>query len=211
MIESALNGLENLAQAVPLPLFVLLGSLTEEIIAFIPSPFVLTLAGSLAAAQNSSLAYLVLLALAAAAAKTVGGYLFYVVADKAEDVVMAKSKRLFGFSHKSIEAIGKRLEKSSRDEVAIFLLRATPLIPSAPVSIVAGILKLQLKSYLLASFAGLFMRSLFFLYLGYTATGTLDEVTKQLSSYESYGKIIFLILAAAGMVWFYRKRRELSE
>lgn len=210
MIESSLTALKNLAGSLPLPLFVLLGSLIEELIAFIPSPFVLTLAGSLAAAQKSGLLYLVLLALIAAAAKTAGGFLFYFLADKLEDVVMKKSKRFFGLSHRSIEAIGKRLEQSSRDEVAIFLLRATPLIPSAPVSVVAGILKLEVKSYLLASFGGLFVRSLFFLYLGFTATGTIDDLTSQLSGYETIGKIILLVLAGAGLVWFYRKRRELS-
>jgi membrane protein DedA with SNARE-associated domain len=210
MIESFLNLLEQTAQSLPLPLFVLIGSLTEELISFIPSPFVLTLAGSLAKAQNSNLLYLVMLAAIAAVAKTAGSYVFYVLADKLEDLITGKFGKVFGLSHKNIEAIGKKLEKSSSDEVAIFLLRATPLIPSAPVSIVAGILKLQVKSYLLASAAGMFVRSLFFLYLGYTATGTISDVTNQLSSYETYGKIILLILATIGLVWFYRKRKALD-
>lgn len=210
MILSALNLLETTATTLPLPAFVLLGSLFEEIISFIPSPFVLTLAGSLAAAQNSGFIYLVLLAFIAAIAKTAGSYVFYLLADKMEDLLTSKFGRVFGLNHKSIESIGKKLEKSSRDEVAIFLLRATPLIPSAPVSIVAGILKLEIKSYLLASAAGMFVRALFFLYMGYTATGTIDDLTNQLSSYETYGKIALLVIGALGLVVFYRKRKSLN-
>lgn len=210
MIESSLQILQQTAQVLPLPIFVLLGSLTEELLSFIPSPFVLTLAGSLAKAQNSNLYYLVMLALIAALAKTAGSYVFYVLADKLEDVITGKFGKVFGLSHKSIEAVGKKLEQSSRDEVAIFLLRATPLIPSAPVSILAGVLKLQVKSYLIASAAGMFVRSLFFLYLGYTATGAISDMTNKLSGYETYGKIFLLVVAGIGLVAFYRKRKTFS-
>lgn len=211
MIESVLNTLESLSKAMPLPVFVLVGTFAEEIIAIIPSPFILTLAGSLAASKNEGIFYIFILALVATIAKTIGSYLFYFIGDKAEDIITGKFGRVFGLSHKSIESIGKKLEKSSRDEVAIFLLRATPLIPSAPVSIVAGILKLEIKSYLIASAAGLFMRSIFFLYLGYTAQGTLDDLTKQLSSYETYGKIALLILAVVALFIFYKKRKSLTK
>jgi len=209
MIEASLTILETIAESVPLPLFVLIASIIEELIAFIPSPFVLTLAGSSAAAQGSNFLYLVVLALIATLAKTAGAYFFYYVADKLEDVVTSKFGKVFGFSHKSIESIGAKLQKSSSDEVAIFLLRAMPLIPSTPVSIVAGILKIDLKRYLLASAAGLFVRCMFFVYLGYTATGTLEDLTNQIGGYELYGKIALLILGAIGVIWFWRKRREL--
>jgi len=195
----------------PLPLFILLGSLVEEIIAFIPSPFILTLSGSLATTQNQNIFYLIMLGIIATAAKTLGSYVFYIIADKTEDIITGRFGKFLGISHKGIESIGKKLEKSSRDEIAIFLLRATPLIPSAPVSIVAGILKLELKSYLLASAAGLFVRSMFFLYLGYTAKGTLDDLSNQLASFESIGRIILLVLAFIALVWFYKKRKTITK
>lgn len=208
-MQSVLSYLESISAILPLPLFVLIGSLAEEIIAPIPSPFVLTLAGSLAAAQNVNFISLIGLALIAALAKTAGSYLFYVVADKTEDILTGKFGRLIGFSHKSIESIGKKLEKSSRDEIAIFLLRATPLIPTAPVSVVAGLVKLEVKRYLIASFAGLWVRAIFFLYMGYTAQGTLSDLTNQLSGYETYGKIFLLLMGVVGVVYFYRKRKKI--
>ena len=211
MIEATLNFFESISKTMPLPAYILIGSLAEEIIAFIPSPFILTLSGSLAASQGQNIFFLVLLGLIATFAKTIGSYVFYIIADKAEDIITGKFGRVFGLSHKGIESIGKKLEKSSRDEVAIFFLRATPLVPTAPVSIVAGILKLELKSYLLASAAGLFVRSMFFLYLGYTAKGTLDDLSNQLSGLESIGRILLLVLAGIGLVWFYKKRKSVTK
>jgi lysozyme family protein len=46
--------------------------------------------------------------------------------------------------------------------------------------------------------------------MGYTATGTIDDLTNQLSSYETYGKIALLVIGALGLVVFYRKRKSLN-
>ena len=100
MIEATLNFFENISKTMPLPAYILIGSLAEEIIAFIPSPFILTLSGSLAASQGQNIIFLFLLGFIATFAKTIGSYVFYIIADKAEDIITGKFGRIFGLSHK---------------------------------------------------------------------------------------------------------------
>jgi membrane protein DedA with SNARE-associated domain len=208
MLDSILQYLQQISLAMPLPLFVVAGSLLEEAIAIIPSPFVTTLAGSIAAQQNSNYFYLALLAILAGAAKTLGSWVYYVVADKAEDILASKYGKYLGVSHKSIESIGKKFEQGKRDDIVLFLLRATPLMPTAPISLAAGIIKVNMRHYLWATFAGLTVRSFFFIYLGYTTTGTLTSLQETIGSYEVYGKIALLVLFALALAWFWKQRRQ---
>ncbi|NBO17531.1 MAG: hypothetical protein EBV07_01430 [Proteobacteria bacterium] len=63
IINLLIQYLKEISSTLPLPVFTFIGALLEEIIAPIPSPIVMTLAGSLAAAANFSYLYLLLLAL----------------------------------------------------------------------------------------------------------------------------------------------------
>ncbi|MEK7101297.1 MAG: hypothetical protein AAB921_04355, partial [Patescibacteria group bacterium] len=98
----------SFAQAMPLPLFALIASFVEEVIAPIPSGAVLLLIGSLAQLQSYSLVALLFLVLLAAAGKLIGALVIYVVADRAEDIVMARFSRFFGVTHEDIEKFGAR-------------------------------------------------------------------------------------------------------
>lgn len=208
MVDSFLQFLQQISVSLPLPVFIVLGSLLEEAIAIIPSPFVTTLAGSLAAQQGANYAYLAVLAVLAGAAKTAGCYVYYVLADKAEDVLASRYGKYLGISHKSLEAMGKRFEQGKRDDIVLFLLRATPLMPTAPVSLAAGVIKVNMRHYLWASFAGLTLRSFFFLYLGYTTTGTLSNLQSQLDGYDIYGKLLLLLIMLGLLAVFWTKRRH---
>lgn len=193
----------------PLPWFTFLGAILEEIIVPIPSPLVMTLGGSLAASVESGAPYLLLLALTGTAGKSIGSYGIYLIADKMEDVVTGRFGKYIGISHIQIEAIGKRLGKGWKDNVAIFLLRALPIMPTAPVSIVAGLLKMDVKGYVISTALGVFVRNIFYLYLGYTSLGALENINENLASWESIGSITILILIAALVLYIYKKRREL--
>jgi membrane protein DedA with SNARE-associated domain len=199
--------LASFAHTVPLPIFVLLASFIEEVIAPIPSPFVMTAAGSLIASQGRTLLYLGAMAVLGACSKTFGSWIIYVIADKFEDVIITKFGKFLGVSHEDTEGIGNMLNKGMRDDIAIFLLRAVPIIPTAPVSVLGGILKFNLKTYLTASFLGLVVRNLFYLSLGYVGIGALESINEDLGSFETIGYGIIFILLACLTVWFYKKRR----
>jgi len=200
--------LESLAQQVPVTWFVFIGALVEEIIAPIPSPLVMMLGGSIAASQGSTVLFLLLLALIGALSKTLGSLVIYVLADKAEDVLINKFGKFLGVSHSDTEGLGKYLGNGKRDDIAIFLMRAIPVIPTAPVSVIAGLIKINLKTYLLSTFLGLVVRNMIYLYLGYTSLGTLESLGEGFDSLEKVGYLILSVFAGLALLWMYRKRQQ---
>lgn len=201
--------IQSLAKAVPLPLFTILGSFIEEVIAPIPSPLIMTLSGSLASSQKQPLTIIFYLALIGALSKTVGAWLVYFIADKLEDIIIDRFGKILGVSHEDTEGFGQYLNKGRRDYFVLFFLRALPIIPTAPVSVVSGLIKINLKTYLIASFLGTIVRNLFYLYLGFTSLEKLAFINNHLNSAESVGQAI-LVLAIFGTMIFclYRKRRD---
>lgn len=206
IFDDLLAFLESIAVYLPLEIFVTIGSFVEEVVAPIPSPVMMVLAGSMAEAQNQTLWYLAWLAVFGSFGKTLGAWVLYVVADKLEDVIMGKFGRFFGITHKEIESIGKKLNGGWHDNVFLFITRAMPIIPSAPVSIACGIIKLNQKTYLSSTFGGTFLRNLMYLYLGYAGLENYKEISKGLEEFESYGQLLLLIVVAAVVVWAYYKR-----
>lgn len=208
LFDPILHFLESLGGVLPLELFVILGSFVEEVLAPIPSPVVMVLAGSLASTQNQPIVYLLWLALFGAIGKTIGAWVLYVLADKLEDVFIAKFGRFLGVSHREIENIGKRLNGGWQDNAFVFIARAIPIIPSAPVSIACGVIKLNLKTFLTSTFAGTFVRDLMYLYLGYAGLGNYKQISEGFEGFESIAQILLFAVVGAVIVWAYYSRRK---
>ncbi|OGC47144.1 hypothetical protein A2886_00660 [candidate division WWE3 bacterium RIFCSPHIGHO2_01_FULL_42_13] len=208
MFTATVGYLTHLATKIPVTIFVTVGAFVEEVIAPIPSPLVMTLAGSIAEAQGRPVVFLLLLALLGAAAKTLGSWVVYFVSDKAEDLVLGKFGKFLGVSHKEVEGIGKLLSGGIKDDLILFLLRAIPIVPTAPVSIVSGLLKLKLRTYLNSTFWGTLVRNILYLYLGFSGFTTLESLNEGLETWESVGYVIIFALLAVLVIWFYQRRRS---
>lgn len=209
LILPILTYLELLATKVPLEIFTVIGSFLEEVIAPIPSPFVLTTAGSITRAQNKALIYILMVALLASIAKTIGAWLLYVITDKLEDIFIPKFGKFFGIEHENIEKIGKYFNGTKRDWVVLFALRSIPIMPSSPISITCGFIKLNKKNFIVSTFFGTIIRSLFFLYLGYTGLSASESLINGLDKSESIMQIVVVIGILALLVWGYKQRSKL--
>lgn len=197
------------ANLVPLEIFVFVGAGVEEILAPIPSPIVMTIAGSIAVTQNKLWTDLLILAVIGAAGKTIGCYILYIISDKLEDVVVGRFGKLFGLSHKTIESLGKHFSGGLKDDIIIFLARALPIIPTAPVSIVCGVIKIRLRTYLVSTFLGTIIRNLFYLYLGYIGLAGYGKFISQFESVEKIATVtIGLALVAGIVVYLYAKNKD---
>jgi membrane protein DedA with SNARE-associated domain len=210
-INELIKILNQISGIVPLPIFTFIGALIEEIIAPIPSPIVMTLAGSLASAGNHSLWYLVFLGLTGAVGKTIGAYVIYFISDKTEDVIIKKFGKFIGISEKDVEKISTKLNSGKRDDVVLFLLRAIPIIPTAPVSVVCGLLKVNLKTYITSTFLGTFVRNIIYLYLGYTSLNAVENINSEIDNLEKFGYaiILFIIAIVFFYIFKYKKRSEI--
>lgn len=199
-----------LAQKVSPEIFVTVGGLLEEIIAPIPSPLVGVTAGSLALAQNKAVIYLFFIGLIAAGAKTFGCWIFYFIGDKAEDIITKRLGKFLGFSHKEIEGIGKLFNGTIRDEVILATIRAIPIMPTTPVSVACGFIKMRLSSYLLATFIGNYIRGMMFIFVGYSGLSVFKSVIEGVNSAESIMNVVIVLVLAGflGFVYYKRKKGE---
>lgn len=199
--------IEKLANQIPVELFVFIGSLLEEVIAPIPSPAVMTTSGTLLSTQGYPISYILVLAILSSIGKTIGSLLFYKLSDKAEDIVLGKFGKFIGLSHKSVEHLGKHFNGSHKDFFILLALRAFPIVPSTPISVLAGVIKLNLKSFTISTFIGNIIRGVFFLYLGFTGINTLNN---GIEGIESIITLIIAILILGVIVYSYLHRSKLK-
>lgn len=194
------------AHVVPLELFAFVGSVIEELVAPIPSPLVMATAGTIARAQGRTWLYLGLIALISAVSKTLGCIFFYFFADKAEDLISKKLGWFLGFSHKDIENIGRHFNGTRKDDVVLIFLRAFPIMPSTPISLVCGFIKLSFRTYVQSTLIGAFIRSSIFLYLGYSGLEIYRSLLEGIDSAQSLMNILIAVVLAGILGFLYYKR-----
>ncbi len=185
--------LTSLLQMLPLEVFAFVASFVEEVLAPIPSPTVMILTGSAASVQMYPVYGLIILAIIAALGKTLGAILVYTIANKGEDIVLTKYSRFFPITHEEIENFGTKLSGGVRDYVVLTLLRAFPFMPSVVISVGSGILKINMRLFVISTFIGTIVRDSIYLYFGYVGTGILGEIISKSSSLET--TIEFLVIA----------------
>lgn len=207
-LDSVVQLLHQLAMTVPLPIFTVVAAFIEEVLAPIPSPLVMTLAGSLAASAGEPVVFLLWLALIGGISKTIGSWVVYLLADIGEDIILGRFGKYLGISHAEVEAFGSYLSQGRHDGVVIFLLRAIPIMPTAPVSLVAGLIKIHLRTYLIYTFFGTLVRNILYLYFGYTSLQAAASLSAGFESLETIGYVIIAAALAAGIAYFYYLRQR---
>lgn len=199
--------LVTLANHIPVDLFAFLGSFIEEVISPIPSPLVLTTTGAILFTQGYHVSHFVITAILAAIGKTIGSILIYFLAERLEYLVIIKFGKFLGVSKADVQKLEKYFGNTKKDEFVLTVFRAIPFMPTAPVSFVCGLLKLDLTSYIRATFIGSFFRSLFFLWFGYTGLSNLEAFSTGITSAENVMKLIIFVVVGIGAGYLLRKRQ----
>jgi membrane protein DedA with SNARE-associated domain len=208
IFEKLLESLINLANHIPIEIYSIIGPFIEEIVSPIPSPLVMASAGSIAAAQNKTWVYLVYLALLGSIGKTIASWILYFIADKFEDLALSKFGKFVGITHKEVEKIGSYFNGTKKDFLVILLSRAIPIIPSSPISIVSGIVKIKISTYLTGTFLGTIIRNMFYLYFGFAGLNAYKQTLEGLDSLESIMQILIAFALLALMVWLFIQKRK---
>lgn len=203
-----LNLLAKISEQVPIEIFSLMGGFIEELIAPIPSPFVTTLSGTLAARQGYGFYYVIFISFLAAIGKTLGSIIIYIVADKAEDIFLTRFGKFLGISHKEVENFGAKFDKSWKDDIILIALRAIPVFPGGPVTVVCGLIKLNFKTFVRSTFVGVWVRSILFGTIGYYGLGQLSNLLLKTESIVDVVVIIATLAALIILVYKNKKRAE---
>ncbi len=205
MIESLIQWIENLSGLIPLPLFVIVGSFLEEIVAPIPSPLVMTSAGTMIQVSGQGFFYAVFIAALASTVKTLASLVLYIFSDKVEDFFINKFGKILKISHKDTEGIGKHFNNTRRDDILLFILRAVPLFPNAPISIFCGIIKLNLKTYIWSTFTGTLIKNLVYIYAGVLSLNYLEKFREGYPIIENLG---YLLLIGTIVYFIYKHQKS---
>lgn len=208
IFETLYQKLLDFAKLVPVEIYTIVGPFVEEIISPIPSPLVMASAGSIAAAQDKTYVYLLYLALLGSVGKTIASWLLYLIADKFEDFAVGKLGRFIGVTSKEIESIGKKFSGTKKDLITIFLSRAIPIIPSSPISLVSGLIKVDLKNYIWGTFFGSIIRNLSYLYFGYAGLNAYKSTLEGLDSIESIVQVLIALAFLGFFGFLYYKKKK---
>lgn len=201
IFQALVSFFTSLAHVMPLEVYVFVGSFVEELLAPIPQSLIVVVAGTLAKTQGYPLIFLLWLAFLSAVGKMIAGWGFYILGDKAEHVVVGKFGRALGVTEKEIMKWSKYVNHGWRDILFLFLARIIPVIPTAPVSVVCGIMKSNFTHFLLVSVIGLTIRNWFFLYLGYLGVNSYKSVISNLGGVDYILKIVGFVVFLLFLVW----------
>jgi membrane protein DedA with SNARE-associated domain len=209
MIHAIIAWLQHLSEVVSPSSFVLIGGFVEEIIAPIPSPLVATLGGSIAAAQQLGWTGVFILCAFSTLTKTIGTIPFYYLGNKFEKIGIKRFGKYIGVSQADIDGLKTFFVGKRKDNLLVILFRFIPAMPSTPITIICGMLSIDLWTYFLATYIGFYFRNILFFYIGYTGISTLKDVTEGVGTAESVVKVLLLIAILALIGWFYYRRQKL--
>lgn len=194
------------ATQMPLPWFVLVGSLFEELISPVTAALIMGTAGSLAFLQGHTLGYIFLLAALGSFGRTIGAWVYYFLGDEFENLIIGKMSKVIGVRHEDIENIGKRFTGHHwKDGGVLFLMRATPFFPTTIVSIAAGIIKINIRIFLVATYLGHIIKDFFFVYAGYAGLRTAHTFWRTLLPFRYGVRLVVLIgIVALIAAWYFK-------
>jgi membrane protein DedA with SNARE-associated domain len=196
-----------LAHTLPLELFVALGSFLEEVIAPIPSPSIMLIAGSFGVVQGYTFAKLASLVVLASIGKTLGGLTMYWIAWKLKDVALRVFGRFIDLKQDDIDRFGSRFTGTTRDYLVYIFFRSVPIIPSILLSFGSGVIRLPLRLFIVGTFVGTIVRDSFYITVGYKGTGILTSYLKNTSHAESILQYVTILCFGLFVLYLVVKRQ----
>lgn len=198
--------LTSIASYIPLPFFAFLASAIEEMIPPVPSPSIMMISGFFASLQEYSIYGFIFIVIIGSFGKTLGAWFIYFIMDKVEDFLSTRFGRLIGLTHQDIESFGARLGKGTRDYFILIMLRAIPVFPSTIISVGGGLLKINLRLFLVSTFIGSLFRNALYIYLGYLGTTVAESFIKKTTGIESVIQISIVLIIVVTLAIMYYKR-----
>lgn len=196
------------ANVLPLDVFAFLGSFVEEIIPPIPSPLIMTTAGSISFEQGHIWIFLLWVAIAGSLGKTIASWIFYVLGDKFEHIVIGKYGKFIGIRQHDVETFSKKFTGGWGDDIGLFIFRATPILPSVSISVVCGIIRLNMKTFIGATFFGTIVKNLIYLYVGYGGLQAIHFLARKIQRAHFWFGLVFVIISLGIIYWQVKKKKK---
>ena len=192
---------------------VVIATFIEEIIAPIPSALVPIAAGFFLIPPEAQFAEAILralftIALPIAIGVTIGSMIVYSIAYKGGKPIIDRFGGWFGLKWESIERMQRYFSGGRKDEVMLVLLRLVPILPGVGISGFAGVIRYPFITFVIATFIGVYIRSVLLGLLGWQAGELYREYFEIIDHIEGQLLIVFLLVLAAGGVWYFIRKRN---
>jgi len=170
MLDQIINQLQNIIMSHgAIGLFI--GGIAKE---FIPIPSTAIILGTSflllngqAIAIDSILNLLFIIVLPISAGMTIGAIITYIPCFYIGKPFINRWGRYISLKWEDIEKLDKKFENTAKDYIILYLLRATPVVPSVIVSAFCGIIRYDLKKYIIITFLGGLTRAIIFGIIGW--------------------------------------------
>lgn len=137
------------------------GAFLEEVVFPLPSPLLLIGIAFFFGKPVSALIIgkmLLTVVLPITLGATLGSLVIYAVAYSGGRPLVMKYSRLFKFSWDDVEKMRTKLMAKKSDELAIFISRCIPYMPTALVTVAAGVMRINVWRFSIVTFVGIFVR-----------------------------------------------------
>ena len=153
-------------------------SLVNEIVAVIP--YALVLSGQLLFLEDSlNIAMLtkllVFVAVPVGVGSAIGSLPVYVLAYFGGKPLIEKYHKYLHFSWRDVEKMGAHFKGEWYDEIIFLILRSVPILPSFPISIAVGILRMRFLPYMVLTTVGFIIRMMLTLLIVGVGVETLSR------------------------------------
>lgn len=191
---------------------VFFGALAEEFFYIIPSSVVQLSAGVILLGKISFSWVLlgkamVIIGIPAAIGVTLGSLPYYALGYFGGKPAIERWGKWLGINWQQVEDLEQKLKNNWWDELVFTGLRALPVLPSVLLSVGPGVLRLSMRTYVIGSFVGTFIRATVMGFVGALLGGQIDSVTEMLNKAENIGLVIFVISCIIGL-WMYLKSKK---
>jgi membrane protein DedA with SNARE-associated domain len=159
---------------------VFFASIIEEIIVFIPSTLIQIGAGFLLL-SNLSVNFINILKLftfvviPASLGVTIGSLLIYFISYYGGERAIKLYGKYFFINYERISIHREKILKNKDIFRFMTVLRFIPLLPNTAVTVIAGLLKMNLKDYIFSTFLGMFVRVTYLGAIGWLAVRSYEE------------------------------------
>lgn len=181
------------------------GALLEEFFYVVPSSLVQLSAGAILLGEIQFSFDLILksilwIGIPASIGVTIGSLPYYALGYWGGKPAIERWGKWLGVSWQSVQDLEKKLTKTWVDDLIFTGLRALPILPSVVLSVGPGVFRLPMRTYLVGSFIGTFIRATVMGFVGSRLGAGLTNFAQIVERAQTIGLIFFGI---TGLVVFY--------
>lgn len=216
MVETLLQSIISWVQSLGY-IGVFYGALLEEFFYIIPSSIVQLTAGAILLSDLSwswGLLWksMLWIGIPASVGVTLGSLPYYALGYYGGKPAIEKWGKWLGVTWQSIEDLNKKLTRTWWDDVVFTGLRALPVLPSVALSVGPGIFRMPMRTYLIGSFVGTFIRATVMGFVGSRLGAGAVEFSETIERAQTIGFIFLGITALiVGYYWYQKKYRKKNQ